>query len=79
MTTVEDAPAIVEAPERKIAILPEWLDILDEYMMQRHPRREIFDCTARNLEYVLRDIATQTGVSNRKMSFEALRWTRPGP
>jgi integrase/recombinase XerD len=61
--------------ERKIAILPEWLDVLDEYMFQRHPKREIFDCTARNLEYVLRDIATHAGVSNRKMSFEALRWT----
>jgi len=61
--------------ERKIAILPEWLGVLDEYMYQRQPRREIFDCTARNLEYVLRDVATQTGVSNRRMSFEALRWT----
>lgn len=61
--------------ERKIGLLPEWLSVLDEYMYQRQPKREIFDCTARNLEYVLRDVATQAGVSNRKMSFEALRWT----
>jgi site-specific recombinase XerD len=61
--------------ERKIGLSAEWLNVLDEYMSQRQPGREIFDCTARNLEYVLRDVAQQAGVSNRKMSFEALRWT----
>ncbi len=61
--------------ERKISINPSWLVTLDEYLAQRKPEGVIFDCTARNLEYVLRDIARQAGVEQRKLSFEALRWT----
>jgi site-specific recombinase XerD len=61
--------------ERKIPLKPEWLDVLDEYMEQRKPPREIFNCTARNLEYVLRDVANRAGVSPQKLSFETLRWT----
>src|SRR5574341_629893 len=61
--------------ERKIALPADWLELLDEYLAQRQPKREIFDCTARNLEYVLRDIAERIPLSQRKLSFEALRWT----
>jgi acetyl-CoA synthetase len=34
----------------------------------------IFDCTARNLEYVLHDAASGAGITT-KVSFETLRWT----
>lgn len=61
--------------ERKISLDPQWPGILDEYLQQRQPPREIFDCTARNLEYVLRDVAGEAGISGRKLSFESLRWT----
>ena len=61
--------------ERKIPLKPEWLDVLDEYLEQRKPPREIFNCTARNLEYVLRDVANMAGVPPQKLSFETLRWT----
>ncbi len=61
--------------ERKIAVEPSWLDVLDEYLAQRQPVEVIFDCTARNLEYVLSDVAKAAGVPPRKMSFETLRWT----
>jgi integrase/recombinase XerD len=60
--------------ERKIPLDPDWLTVLDEYMEQYHPPDTIFDCTARNLEYVLRDVATAAGVDS-KVSFETLRWT----
>jgi len=60
--------------ERKIPLDPDWLDILDEYRDQYHPSGPIFDCTARNLEYVLHDVATAAGVES-KVSFEILRWT----
>jgi site-specific recombinase XerD len=60
--------------ERKIALDPDWLNVLDEYMEQYKPPGTIFDCTARNLEYILRDIATDAGVEG-KVSFEILRWT----
>lgn len=60
--------------ERKITLDPDWLNVLEEYMEQYRPPDTIFDCTARNLEYVLRDVATAAGVES-KVSFETLRWT----
>ena len=60
--------------ERKIALDPDWLDVLDDYMAQYTPEDTIFNCTARNLEYSLRDIANAAGVEG-KVSFEILRWT----
>lgn len=60
--------------ERKIALDPEWLDVLDEYLEQYRPPDTIFDCTARNLEYILHDVAQAAGVTTR-VSFETLRWT----
>ncbi len=61
--------------ERKIGLQPDFPALLDEYLAQRQPKREVFDCTARNLEYVLRDVANAAKVSQRKLSFESLRWT----
>ncbi len=61
--------------ERKIPVEPAWLGVLDEYLAQRQPSGVVFDCTARNLEYVLRDVATAAGVEGGGMSFEGLRWT----
>jgi site-specific recombinase XerD len=60
--------------ERKITLNPDWLTVLDEYLDQYRPEDTIFDCTARNLEYILRDVAVAAGVDN-KVSFEILRWT----
>ncbi len=60
--------------ERKIELQPDWLLLLDEYLAQYQPRQDlIFDCTARNLEYVLADLAT--GADLPKISFEMMRWT----
>ncbi len=61
--------------ERKIPVDPAWLEVLDEYLAQRRPQRRLFECTARNLEYVLRDVAVAVGVQRSKLSFESLRWT----
>ncbi len=60
--------------ERRIALDPDWLHVLDEYLAQYQPPETIFDCTARNLEYILRDVAQGAGVEG-KVSFEVLRWT----
>lgn len=60
--------------ERRIPLDPDWLNVLDEYLNQYQPKDTIFDCTARNLEYVLTDMATAAGIKNR-VSFEILRWT----
>lgn len=61
--------------ERKLSILPDWLKALDEYVHQRKVKDVIFDCTARNLEYVLRDVAAAAGLPATRVSFETLRWT----
>jgi site-specific recombinase XerD len=62
--------------ERKIALKPDLLPVLDEYLQQRRPEGDvIFDCTARNLEYVLRDVSEAAGVAGSRLSFESLRWT----
>lgn len=60
--------------ERKIALDPDWLTVLDDYREQYRPQDTLFDCTARNLEYVLRDLAEGAG-TEEKVSFEVLRWT----
>lgn len=62
--------------ERKIRVTKELIEILDEYLRQRKPEGGvIFDCTARMLEYVLRDVAQQVKLPQKKVSFETLRWT----
>ena len=61
--------------ERKIDVSGELLEVLDEYLAQRRPEDVIFDCTPRNLEYVLRDVALAAGIEKSKLSFETLRWT----
>jgi integrase/recombinase XerD len=60
--------------ERRIPLNPEWLVVLEEYQRQYKPTNVIFECTARNLEYVLHDVAVAAGVDG-KVSFEILRWT----
>lgn len=60
--------------ERTIALDPNWLLLLDVYLAQYSPRDTIFNCTARNLEYVLEDISDGAGLP-LKISFEMLRWT----
>ncbi len=60
--------------ERKIVLDPDWLNVLDEYLAQYTPQKALFDCTSRNLEYILRDVADLAGVEG-KVSFEILRWT----
>jgi integrase/recombinase XerD len=60
--------------ERKIELTPEWLDVYDEYLAQYKPADTVFTCTARNLEYILRDISNAAGIKHGLLSFENLRW-----
>ncbi len=60
--------------ERKLPLEPAWLTVLDEYMQQYRPSDTLFTCTARNLEYVLRDIAEEADLPAGALSFENLRW-----
>lgn len=60
--------------ERKIALDADWLTLLDLYIEQYDIRETIFNCTARNLEYILTDIGERAELPF-KLSFEVLRWT----
>lgn len=60
--------------ERNVRVSREWLPLYEAYMQQYTPKQVIFDCTARNLEYVLTHIGEKVGLPF-KLSFEMCRWT----
>lgn len=60
--------------ERKLRLPPDFAVVLREYREQYQPKEHLFECTARNLEYVLGDLAKMTGLGDT-VSFESLRWT----
>lgn len=60
--------------ERKISLDSSWLEILDEYLDQYNPTDTLFNCTARNLEYILSDVGNTAGLRQGRLSFENLRW-----
>lgn len=60
--------------ERKLAFAKELLPIIDQYIEKYEPREYLFECTPRNLEYVLTDISEMAGLP-QQASFEMLRWT----
>ena len=60
--------------ERRIPLSQELLLLLDSWLEQSASTGEsIFDCSARNLEYVLARLAGEAGLP--RLSFEMLRWT----
>ena len=60
--------------ERKLRLPPDFPNTFKQYIEQYQPRERIFECTPRNLEYVLSDVARLAGLDG-KVSFEVLRWT----
>ena len=60
--------------ERRLKLPAEWARTLAAYRQVYEPQEFLFPCTARNLEYVLADVATLAGLP-AGLSFEMLRWT----
>lgn len=60
--------------ERKLALPADFPEIFDEYCAQYQPETLLFDCTGRNLEYILQGLAEDAGVS-KGCSFSMLRMT----
>jgi hypothetical protein len=60
--------------ERQLKLDAAWPRVLEEYKVQYDIEDKLFPCTARNLEYVLRDVS-QLAVLPKQVSFEMLRWT----
>ncbi|NLF00645.1 MAG: site-specific integrase [Anaerolineales bacterium] len=60
--------------ERKLTLPVWWPALLAEYRAQYEIQERVFPWTARNLEYVLTDLARQAELDGG-LSFEMLRWT----
>lgn len=60
--------------ERKLRLPRDFPTSYSDYQQQYHPKEKLFECTARNLEYVLADLAKMTRLGET-VSFESLRWT----
>lgn len=60
--------------ERRLRLPADWATTLAQYQKVYDPQVFLFPCTARNLEYVLADVARLAGLEGG-LSFEMLRWT----
>ncbi len=60
--------------ERKLFLGPGFLPVLNQYLRTYQPKEFLFECTARNLEYVLEDAANLAEIKGG-VSFETMRWT----
>ncbi len=60
--------------ERRLTFAKELLPVLDQYLEKYQPHEYLFECTPRNLEYVLADVSAVANLRDQ-VSFEMLRWT----
>lgn len=60
--------------ERKLRLPADFPATYAQYREQYHPQERVFECTPRNLEYVLTDAARLSDLEGR-ITFETLRWT----
>ncbi|OQA44699.1 MAG: Tyrosine recombinase XerD [Chloroflexi bacterium ADurb.Bin325] len=60
--------------ERKLALGPTFTAVYRQYLREYQPKEYLFECTARNLEYVLEEAAALAEIQGG-VSFEQLRWT----
>lgn len=60
---------------RRLPLHPTILQSLDRYLEQYKPERFLFECTPRNLEYVLDEAGKRARIRRIQVGFETLRWT----
>ena len=60
---------------RTIGLHPSIASALTQYLEQYKPENHLFECTPRNLEYVLDEVGKKAGITRLQIGFEALRWT----
>ena len=59
---------------RRLALPAEWIETLQVYLRRYQPHERLFECTPRNLEYVLHTTAILANLPFM-LTFETLRWT----
>ncbi|MBE2184751.1 MAG: tyrosine-type recombinase/integrase [Anaerolineae bacterium] len=74
MLLIRQVSAKHEYKERRLALDADLITVLDAYLAQYAPEKQVFTCTARNLEYILEAIGVEAGIEH-KLSFEMMRWT----
>lgn len=73
--TVRYAEARHAHKNRTLALNAAIVPALQQYRDQYKPSEFLFECTPRNLEYVLEELGEKAGVRYVQVGFEALRWT----
>lgn len=60
---------------RTLSLHPSIVAVLNQYTEQYKPQQYLFECTPRNLEYVIDEVGQKAGISRLQVGFETLRWT----
>ena len=60
---------------RRLPLHSNFLRPLEQYLEKYKPENFLFECTPRNLEYVLEEAGGRAGIRRMKVGFETLRWT----
>lgn len=60
---------------RTLTLAPNLVPALNQYLQQYKPKIHLFECTPRNLEYVLDEVGQKAGIQRIQVGFETLRWT----
>jgi site-specific recombinase XerD len=60
---------------RTISLTPAMAPALNQYLEQYKPESHLFECTPRNLEYILDEVGKEAGIKRVQVGFETLRWT----
>ena len=60
---------------RSLSLHPSIAGVYSQYLAQYKPKVHIFECTPRNLEYVLDEVGRAAGIKGAQVGFETLRWT----
>ena len=60
---------------RRLHLHPSIVVAFNQYREQYQPQTYLFECTPRNLEYVLAEVGERAGIRSVQVGFETLRWT----
>lgn len=77
--TVRGSSTNAEYKTRALTLNHSTIDFFEKYCqsndLEARPDAPLFDCTARNLEYILENLGQTAGIESCKVGFEVLRWT----
>ena len=75
MVTIRYAEERNAHKNRQLSLHPNILPPLNQYLEQYKPETHVFECTPRNLEYVLEEVGERATIRSVHVGFETLRWT----